>query len=265
MPPPSTRVGASNRSRPARTTRHTASAPRRTGAIPSRSRDAPVWLRNTGRCRLRRCTRLRSGAGVSNDPRQARTIRYTARSLASSATGPHAPSPTSCAGTSDHRGHRRGSAGRNRPGIGFHRARAGPARRDEARLNPPHDPARDPGDRAAALRPAPQALIRKAQAEKRPNVRQIAAVLRRAGGHRATRRIADIITTGAAPTYSGDEDVVLDLILDAGLAHPLVNEPLRITSSRYTGLSAGPRNGSSSRSTASTTRTRSRRPSTPTA
>lgn len=130
----------------------------------------------------------------------------------------------------------RGSGARNRPGIRFHRARSLDPR-DTTRLYaiPCTTPAR------AILEVAPQLsdqrlkrLVRKAQAEKRANVRQIAAVLRRARGHRATRRIADIIASGPAPTYSGYEDVVLDLILDAGFAHPAVNEPLRVASRPYT-------------------------------
>ncbi|MEA2194948.1 MAG: hypothetical protein QOG42_1382, partial [Solirubrobacteraceae bacterium] len=114
-----------------------------------------------------------------------------------------------------------GPAERHRPGIRFHRARSLDAR-DVTRLHaiPCTTPAR------AILEIAPQLsderlkrLIRKAQAERRANVRQIAGVLRRAHGHRATRRIANIIASGPAPTYSGHEDVVLDLILEAGFEH----------------------------------------------
>ena len=130
----------------------------------------------------------------------------------------------------------RGSGARDRPGIRFHRARSLDPR-DTTRLYgiPCTTPAR------AILEIAPQLsdqrlkrLVRKAQAEKRANVRQIAAVLRRARGHRATRRIADIIASGPAPTYSGYEDVVLDLVLEAGFAHPAVNEPLRVAATSYT-------------------------------
>ncbi len=34
-----------------------------------------------------------------------------------------------------------------------------------------------------------------------------------------------IIALSTAPTASGNEDVVLDLVLKAGFAHPLVNAP----------------------------------------
>ena len=130
----------------------------------------------------------------------------------------------------------RGTSHRSRPGIRFHRARSLDPR-DTTRLYgiPCTTPAR------AILEIAPQLsdrqlkrLIRKAQAEKRANVRQIAAVLRRARGHPATRRIADIIASGPAPTASGHEDVVLDLILDAGFAHPAVNVALHVTANPYT-------------------------------
>ena len=70
--------------------------------------------------------------------------------------------------------------------------------------------------------------IRQAQAEHAASVRQIAAVLRRCANHPDAKRIARIIATGAAPTRSGHEDVVLDLILDAGIEHPAVNQRLAV-------------------------------------
>jgi very-short-patch-repair endonuclease len=122
----------------------------------------------------------------------------------------------------------RGSGGRARDGIHFHRVRA---------LDP-RDTMRIRGIRCttparAILEIAPQLsdarlkrLVRKAQAEKLASVRQFAAMLGRANGHPAAHRIAAIIATGAAPTYSGDEDAVLDLVLEAGFAHPQVNRRL---------------------------------------
>jgi len=129
----------------------------------------------------------------------------------------------------------RGTSNRSRPGIRFHRARSLDPR-DVTRLHgiPCTTPAR------ALLEIAPQLsddrlkrLVRKAQAERRANVRQIAAVLRRANGHRHTRRIAAVIAAGPAPTYSGHEDVVLDLLLDAGLEHPDVNQPRVVGETTY--------------------------------
>jgi len=122
----------------------------------------------------------------------------------------------------------RGSSERSRPGIRFRRARSLDAQ-DVTRRHgiPCTTPAR------AILEIAPQLsderlkrLVRKAQAERLANVRQIADVLRRANGHRGVRRIAEIIATGPAATDSGHEDVVLDLILQAGLEHPIVNRRL---------------------------------------
>ena len=122
----------------------------------------------------------------------------------------------------------RGSAERTRPGIRFHRARSLDARDVTRRhgircTTPAH----------AILEVAPQLsdrrlkrLIRKAQVERLATVGQIADVLSRANGHRDTKRIAAIIATGPAPTASGDEDVVLDLVLRAGIAHPVVNARL---------------------------------------
>jgi hypothetical protein len=130
----------------------------------------------------------------------------------------------------------RGSGGRRRPGIRFHRARSLDPR-DTTKLYgiPCTTPAR------AILEVAPRLsdqrlkrLVRRAQVEQRANVRQIAAVLRRAPNHRGAGRVAAIISGGAAPTASGHEDVVLDLILDAGFAHPVANQPLRLTPTPYT-------------------------------
>jgi predicted transcriptional regulator of viral defense system len=122
----------------------------------------------------------------------------------------------------------RGSGGRSRNGIRFHRVRwLDP--RDVTRIHgiPCTTPAR------AILEIAPQLsdrrlkrLVRKAQAEQLATTRQFADVLRRAPGYAGAGRIAAIIATGAAPTYSGDEDDVLDLILAAGFEHPDVNRRL---------------------------------------
>jgi hypothetical protein len=128
-----------------------------------------------------------------------------------------------------------GSGGRARPGIRFHRPRRLDPR-DVTRVQniPTTTAAR------ALLEIAPQLsdrrlkrAVRQAQAERATNVRQIADVLRRANGHRATRRLATVIATGPAPTVSGDEDLVLDLVLDAGFEHPVVNTRLPVAGTRY--------------------------------
>ena len=128
-----------------------------------------------------------------------------------------------------------GRSGRSRPGIRFHRPR---------RLDP-RDTTRVDGIAAttaarALLEIAPQLsdrrlkrAVRQAQAERAANVRQIADVLRRASRRRGAKRLAAIVATGPAPTASGHEDVVLDLILDAGLAHPAVNPRLVTAAGTY--------------------------------
>ena len=128
-----------------------------------------------------------------------------------------------------------GSGGRAREGIRFHRPRALHPR-DVMRVAciPTTTAAR------ALLEIAPRLAdrrlkraIRQAQVEGATDVRQIADVLRRANGHRAATRIAAIIATGAAPTASGDEDIVLDLVLQQGFAHPDVNRPLDVGHATY--------------------------------
>jgi very-short-patch-repair endonuclease len=124
---------------------------------------------------------------------------------------------------------------RARPGIRFHRARSLDPR-DTTRIRgiPTTTPAR------AVLEIAPQLsddrlkrLVRQAQAEEAANVRQFAATLRRANGHRATTRLAALIATGPAATRSSHEDIVLDLILEAGFEHPRVNERLDAGTPQY--------------------------------
>lgn len=121
-----------------------------------------------------------------------------------------------------------GSGGRARPGICFHRPRT-LDRRDVTRA---HGISTTTAARAL-LEIAPQLTdrrlkraVRQAQAERSTNVRQIADLLRRADGHRATARLAAVVATGPAPTVSSHEDVVLDLILAAGFEHPDVNRRL---------------------------------------
>ena len=58
------------------------------------------------------------------------------------------------------------------------------------------------------------------------NVRQLADVLARANGRRGAARLAALVADGPAPTRSELEDVVLDLILGAGLRRPAINERL---------------------------------------
>ncbi len=128
-----------------------------------------------------------------------------------------------------------GTSLRAREGIVFHRSHTiGP--RDVTRRHgiPTTTAAR------AIVEIAPQLsdrrlkrVVRQAQAERLASVRQLADVLRRANGLRGTKRIGEIIATGAAPTASGHEDDVLDLILAAGLEHPVVNARLVVGGEPY--------------------------------
>jgi hypothetical protein len=71
-------------------------------------------------------------------------------------------------------------------------------------------------------------IVRRAQALRLVTVEQIVDALRRHRGRRGIRRLARVIATGSAPTRSVLEDVVLDLILAAGIEHPDVNVPLML-------------------------------------
>ncbi|MEA2191838.1 MAG: hypothetical protein QOI73_1959 [Solirubrobacteraceae bacterium] len=123
-----------------------------------------------------------------------------------------------------------GSAGRRRPGLRIHRARA--LRFDEvSRRNaiPVTSPARTVLDLAATLPDSGlRRVVRQSQASGHTNVRTLLEVAERAGGHRGAGRLKTLVATGPAPTRSAKEDIVLDLLLRAGLEHPQVNAPLWI-------------------------------------
>jgi hypothetical protein len=68
--------------------------------------------------------------------------------------------------------------------------------------------------------------VREAQALRLASIPQILAALERAGRRRGCRALREIVATGPAPTRTVLEDVVLDLILGGGLAHPEVNAPM---------------------------------------
>jgi very-short-patch-repair endonuclease len=74
--------------------------------------------------------------------------------------------------------------------------------------------------------------VRQAQYLKLTTIGSLAEVLHGPGPTRGRKKLARILGTEAAPTQSVLEDVVLDLILRGGLAHPLVNEPLFIAGRR---------------------------------
>jgi hypothetical protein len=74
--------------------------------------------------------------------------------------------------------------------------------------------------------------VRQAQSLQRVNVPQLVATIRRLGPQRGVANLNGILATGPAPTRSVLEDVVLDLILAAGLARPEVNKPLLLARRR---------------------------------
>jgi very-short-patch-repair endonuclease len=73
--------------------------------------------------------------------------------------------------------------------------------------------------------------VREAQREL-VTIPQILSTLDRLGPRRGTANLTKILATGHAPTRSELEDIVLDLILDAGFQHPDVNTPLAIEGRR---------------------------------
>lgn len=75
--------------------------------------------------------------------------------------------------------------------------------------------------------------VRQAQSLDRVSIRQLAEVLGRLGPRPGSRKLARIIATGPAPTRSELEDVVLELILRGGLAHPDVNVPIVLAGRRF--------------------------------
>lgn len=73
---------------------------------------------------------------------------------------------------------------------------------------------------------------RRAQALHWTDVRTLLRVLGRLGPRPGASKLRRILATGPAPTRSVLEDVVLDLILSGGLAHPDVNEPIIVQGRR---------------------------------
>ena len=64
-----------------------------------------------------------------------------------------------------------------------------------------------------------RSAARRAQVKDLVTVREIVALLSRIGPVKGSRRLADVVATAPAPTRSAREDVVLDLLLDAGFEH----------------------------------------------
>lgn len=124
--------------------------------------------------------------------------------------------------------------GGHHAGIQVHRTSA-LAPRDRARAQgvPVTSPARTLLDLAAIVDERTlRSIVRRAQGERQVNLRQISEVLMRLSPRRGSRPLARVISSGAAPTKSMLEDIVLDLVLNAGFQHPHVNQPLHIDGRR---------------------------------
>lgn len=74
--------------------------------------------------------------------------------------------------------------------------------------------------------------VRQAQGLRLVSVPRLIDAIDRAGPRAGTKALRKLLSSGPAPTASELEDVVLDLILRGGLAHPDVNVPLVLSGRR---------------------------------
>ena len=128
----------------------------------------------------------------------------------------------------------RSAAHRQHPGIRVHRtATLEPfdvVRHGALELTAP---ARTLADLAAHLNtPALRRATRHAQSLGLTTPRELLATLERLGPRRGARRLTALLATGRTPTRSQLEDIVLDLIVSGGFAHPDVNRPLQLAGRR---------------------------------
>jgi predicted transcriptional regulator of viral defense system len=125
-----------------------------------------------------------------------------------------------------------GTTTKRHPGIRVHRSSV--LEVDDTTRHkgiPVTTPARTLVDLAATLDYRP---LRRAtrQAQTLVTTRQLLDTLDRLGPRRGVTKLTKILATGHAPTRSELEDVVLDLILAGGFAHPDVNVPLIVQERR---------------------------------
>jgi hypothetical protein len=123
-----------------------------------------------------------------------------------------------------------GTSNRRILGVRAHRARRLHSHdvwlRDGIRVT---SPARTLLDLAAFLPDhALRRAARQAQAERRVSIRQVAEILRRSSGHHGVGALQAIVSDGPAPTRSELEDLLLDLLDDAGIERPEINPRLRL-------------------------------------
>jgi hypothetical protein len=125
------------------------------------------------------------------------------------------------------------ASARSRTGIRIHRSSV-LERREVMRHErvPVTTPARTLVDLAAVVSERMlRAAIRRALGRERVTIRQLVRAKHRLGARRGSVRLGRVLAA-AAPTRSELEDVVLDLILDAGLPPPDVNKPLPLACRR---------------------------------
>ena len=127
-----------------------------------------------------------------------------------------------------------GSTTRRHRGLRVHRtASLQPADRSSYRGIPITAPARTLADLACVLDyRSLRRAVRQAQSLRRVSLRDLADTTRRLGRRRGRGNLMRILATGATPTRSELEDVVLDLILSAGFESPDVNVPLYVLGRR---------------------------------
>lgn len=127
-----------------------------------------------------------------------------------------------------------GGSTRRHAGIRVHRTLSlGPSERRRELGVPVTSPARTLLDLAPVLPPKGiRAAVRRAHGLRLLALRQIGELLEQHPRRRGCAVLRRVISSGAAPTQSELESEVLDLILSAGLTHPVVNEPLELAGTR---------------------------------
>jgi very-short-patch-repair endonuclease len=127
-----------------------------------------------------------------------------------------------------------GTAHRRHRGIRIHRTvRLDPIDRREHEAIPVTAPARTVLDLASMLDAhRTRRAVRRAIGTGRVTVRQLGLTLDRYAGARGCKTLRNAVASGAAPTRSDAESDVLDIVLEAGFAHPDVNRPLLIQGRR---------------------------------
>ena len=127
-----------------------------------------------------------------------------------------------------------GKGTRSHRGIRIHRAsRIDPIDIREHDGIPVSSPPRALLELAATVDPRRvRAAVRRALGLGKVTIPQLGLVLDRYRGARGCKVLRDAVVSGAAPTRSDAESDVLDVVLEAGFAHPDVNRPLLMSGRR---------------------------------